>query len=57
MTTFFRDYDKAEQIRNALAAADPDWHYTLRSVPVHKGTRQAWVIEIRDEEKTLIGTL
>ena len=57
MTTFFRDYNKAEQTRNANAAADPDWHYTLHSVPVRSGTRQAWIIEIRDEDKTLIGTL
>jgi len=57
MTTFFRDYDKAEQIRNANAAADPDWQYVLYSVPVRNGTRQAWIIEIRDEDKTLVGTL
>ena len=57
MTTCFRDYDKAEQIRNANAAADPDWYYTLYAVPVRNGTRQAWIIEIRDEDKTLIGTL
>lgn len=57
MTTFFRDYDKAEQIRNANAAADPDWQYILQSLMVHKGTRQAYVIEIRDEDGTLIGTL
>lgn len=57
MTTFFRDYDKAEQTRNANAAADPNWYYTLYAVPVRNGTRQAWIIEIRDEEKTLVGTL
>ena len=57
MTTFFRNYEKAEQIRNANAAADPDWQYILQSLMVNKGTRQAWIIEIRDEDKTLIGTL
>ena len=57
MTTFFRDYDKAEQIRNANAAADPDWQYILHSVLVRKGTRQAWVIEIRDHENVFVGTL
>ena len=57
MTTFFRDYDKAEQIRNANAAADPDWQYTLHSVLVRNGTRQAWVIEIRDNENVFVGTL
>jgi hypothetical protein len=57
MTTFFRNYEKAEQIRNANAAADPDWQYTLAALPVRNGTRQAWIIEIRDEDKTLIGTL
>lgn len=55
--TFFRNYDRAAAIRDANAAADPDWQYILHSVMVHKGTRQAWVIEIRDENGVLVGTL
>ena len=57
MTTFFRDFDKAVQIRNANAAADPDWQYILHSVLVRNGTRQAWVIEIFDSENVFVGTL
>lgn len=55
--TFFRNYERAVAIRNANAAADPDWQYILNSVLVRNGTRQAWVIEIRDEDGILIGNL
>ena len=55
--TFFRNFDQALAVRNANAAVDTDWQYILHSVPVRNGTRQAWVIEIRDEDGILVGNL
>lgn len=55
--TFFRNYDKAQIIRDQNAEFDPDWQYILHAVPVRNGTRQAWIIEIRDEDGILLGCI
>jgi len=55
--TFFRNYERAVAIRNANAAADPDWQYILHLVSTRRMNRNVWVIEILDEDGTLVGTL
>jgi len=55
--TFFRNYERAEAIRNANAAADPDWQYVLHLVSTRRLNRNVWVIEIHDENGIMLGTL
>lgn len=55
--TFFRNYEQAVSIRNANAAADPDWQYVLHIVETPKLQRNVWVIEIHDEAGIMIGCL
>jgi hypothetical protein len=55
--TFFRNYERAVAVRNANAAADPDWQYVLHLVSTRRMNRNVWVIEIHDEDGILIGNL
>jgi hypothetical protein len=52
--TFFRDLDRAIDIRNQNAEGDPDWQYIVIQTQNETPT---WVIEIRDEDGILIGCL
>ncbi len=55
--TFFRNYERALAVRNANAAADPDWQYILHLAVTRRFQRNVWVIEIRDEDGILVGCL
>ncbi len=55
--TFFCNYEKALAVRNKNAANDSDWQYVIQSISVHKNSRQAWIVEVRDEDGILLGCL
>ena len=55
--TVFRNFEKALAVRNQNANNDSDWQYVINAVSVYKNTRQAWIIEVRDEDGVLLGCL
>ena len=54
---FFRTYEAAIATRNANAAADPEWHYIIHLATTPRTERNVWLIEVRDEDYTLLGCL
>ena len=52
--TFFRNLDRAIDVRNQTADDDPDWRYIVVQTAADTPT---WIIEIRDEDNILLGCL
>lgn len=52
---FFCSLATAESIARQCSEDDPDWRYVI--VQCDNATRALWVVEIRDEDGTLLGAL
>jgi hypothetical protein len=52
--TFFRSLDRAMQVQAQVSADDTEWFYRIVQTA---SDRPTWVIEIRDQDGTLIGAL
>jgi hypothetical protein len=51
---FFRDFDKAIETQRQVSADDTDWLYVI--VQTNNPT-PTWVIEVREEDGSLLGCL
>jgi len=54
MTTFFRSLDEAVSVQSQVSYDDPEWLYRIFQT---QNPIPTWIIEIRDEDGVLIGSL